>query len=113
MKQLAELLDAAKKAKNINSDTDLAKAAGVTKGSVSNWRHGRNLPEPHVVERLAKMAGENGFAWVATVEAMRAGAKQADRRVWVRLAERLSTAASIAAAVALFCAHNLPGLYIM
>ena len=85
MSKTLELLDSYKKASGIKSDNAAALALGVTRSSVSAWRHGKNRPDPETVESMARAAGLNPARWVPLIEAERAHSPAA-RATWLRLA---------------------------
>ena len=94
------LLDLWKQEKGLESDYAAAQALGVTRGSPSNWRHGRSHAAPALVTRMATDIAQDAGAWLALVESERASTA-ADRKAWATLARRLGAAATVAA-VALF-----------
>lgn len=53
-----ELLDEVKTARGLTTDSALADALGVSKQAVSNWRQGRNTPDP---VQCAAIAGYTGL----------------------------------------------------
>lgn len=97
-----ELLDRWKKARGLESDYAAAQALGITRGSPSNWRHGRSHAAAATVTRMANDLGEDAGAWLALIESQRAATGE-DRKAWAELARRLGAAATVAA-VALFAA---------
>jgi len=94
------LLDLWKHEKGLESDYAAAQALGVTRGSPSNWRHGRSHAAPALVTRMAVDLGQDAGAWLALVESERASTAE-DRKAWASLARRLGAVATVAA-VALF-----------
>jgi transcriptional regulator with XRE-family HTH domain len=56
---LSAYLDAAKAARGIPSDNQLASALGLTRGAVSAMRCGRALPGDEIMLHVAELAGEN------------------------------------------------------
>jgi transcriptional regulator with XRE-family HTH domain len=91
MSHTVELLDRYKKAAGLKSDNAAALTLGVTRSSVSAWRHGKNRPEPETVEAMARAAGLSAAKWVPLIEAERAKTQEA-RATWLRIA---GTAASV------------------
>lgn len=57
MQELNRLLDKIKETRSLASDNALAGVLGVTRGSVSNWRHGKNYPD---IVQCAAIAGFTG-----------------------------------------------------
>ena len=86
-----EVLDAAKKASNSESDAALAKRIGVTRASVSNWRVGRNYPDTVVCAKLAEITGIPLARVLGIVGEARAISRE-EKAVW----RRLASAAAIA-----------------
>ncbi len=90
MSHTVELLDRYKKAAGLKSDNAAALTLGVTRSSVSAWRHGKNRPEPETVEAMAKAAGLSAAKWVPLIEAERAKTQEA-RATWLRIAGTAAT----------------------
>lgn len=90
------LLDLWKQEKGLESDYAAAQTLGVTRGSPSNWRHGRSHAAPALVQRMASDIGQDAGAWLALVESERA-TTAADRKAWASLARQLGAAATVAA----------------
>lgn len=92
---VAELLDAAKKAQGFETDMALAKALGISRSAVSAWRSGTKGPDP---VQSAALAGYTGIPLAKVLgivgEARAISAKEKD--VWRRLA---ATATLLAAGV--------------
>ena len=85
MKTVADLLDAAKVAQELPSDSALARAVGVTRGSISNWRNGVSLPDPVACAALAGLTGEPLARVLGIVGEARAISRE-EKAVWRRLA---------------------------
>ena len=85
MSNVALLLDKAKKTLNANTDADLARALGVTRASVSNWRSGRNFPDTVQCATIAGLTGEPLAKVLGIVGEARAINKD-EKAVWKRLA---------------------------
>ena len=85
MKSIEELLDAAKAAQGIETDMALAKALGVGRAAVSNWRKGRNLPDPVACATLAGLTGEPLAKVLGVVGEARAISRE-EKAVWRKLA---------------------------
>lgn len=101
MFSIAELLDRAKVKGNIESDYRLAKILRINQTLISNWRHGRNLPNPEMIEALCALSGDDAGLVVAQVEAARA-ADGPVRAMWLSVAKRLAGGASTAILSVLF-----------
>ena len=84
MRTINELLDAAKKARNLETDSALAAALGLHRAAVSTWRHGKNLPDPVAAAKLADMAGLPLAQVLGLVGELRA-LSHAEQAVWRRL----------------------------
>ena len=63
----------------------IAKTLGITRASVSDWVHGRSLPNEHNLARLASITGETE----ASLLGVRPGKESPARRNLARLEERL------------------------
>ena len=75
---LSQLLDKAKEA--TGSDYATAKALGVTRGYVSQWRNGTSQCTPEDVAQLAALAGLEADKWlVRAVLAKHEGTEKGDR----------------------------------
>lgn len=86
--QVTELLDAAKKAAEITTDSALAERLEVTKTSVSRYRHGQAYPEAVVCEKLANLSGLPLHQVLGIVGEARA-ISAAEKKVWRKLATAL------------------------
>lgn len=84
----SDLLAAVKHAQGIPSNYRLARIIGVTDATVANWKHGRNLPDDPMCERLAQMAGLDPAYVIASIYAERA-ANDDSKRIWSGIAKRL------------------------
>lgn len=80
-----ELLNAAKTAKGLESDYALAEALETNRASVSNWRHGKHLPNAVMCEKLAVFSGIPLHRVLGIVGEARA-VSAAEKRVWRKLA---------------------------
>lgn len=116
-----DLLDRYKKAKNVGSDNAAAEALGITRATVSGWRHEKSHPDAESVARMCEATGENVAHWLPLIEAARARTPEA-RKVWLRLAQMaaavaltvgVATPPSTAHAETQNRAHNSGTLYIM
>lgn len=78
MSMLLELMDAA--AEVTGSDYKTAKALGLTPQRLSDWRHGRQNPQPEDYALLAKLAGRDPeAALVRATLAKHAGTPKGER----------------------------------
>lgn len=99
------LLDRFKALKGFGSDNQVAVDLGLSRATVSGWRHGKSHAEPVTVEKLAVFLGLDVLSVLAAVEADRAKNEQT-RRLWSRygkgafmaLAMGLSTLGTVAIA---------------
>lgn len=80
-----QLLDACKVAQNVTTDTDLAKALGVSKQAMSNWRHGERLPDAVTCATIAGIAGIPLARVLGIVGEARAISRE-EKAVWRKLA---------------------------
>lgn len=95
MFSIADLLDRAKSNAKIESDYRLAKVLRINQSAVSNYRHGRNLPNVEMIEALCALSGDDAGLIVAQMEAHRAEAGPV-RNMWLSVAKRLQGAATTA-----------------
>lgn len=87
-----EYLDAAKLRRGLKSDYELAQELETTTGCISNYRHGRSIPDAYTMARLAKMIESDPMTAIAAAETKRAKSEKA-RKFWKNL---LSNAALLA-----------------
>ncbi|HET7267791.1 MAG TPA: DUF3693 domain-containing protein [Oleiagrimonas sp.] len=121
-----ELFQEWKKHNGISSDYKGALALGISRGTASLWKSGRNA-EAHLIAKMADNIGEDKGAWMAAVQAEKTNSPK-ERKEWLNLAKRLGYAAAITLAVGAFypvqagtatqasgyfSAHKSPTLYIM
>jgi transcriptional regulator with XRE-family HTH domain len=96
------LIDAARERGRFPSDRQLAKALGITRGTLSQMRRGE-CASYRMVTRLAELAGVDPEATVLDIVASRA--KSADERaMWERIRHRLVQAVGGAAIAAMLTA---------
>lgn len=91
MKSVAELLDAIKERRNLDTDSALAKALGVSRQTVNNWRQGRNTPDPVACATIAGLTGEP-LALVLGIAGEQRAISREEKAVWRKLA---ATAAAL------------------
>lgn len=95
MFSIAALLERAKEKSGIDSDYRLAKVLRINQSALSNYRHGRSLPNAEMVEALCALSGDDAGLVVAQVEAARASEGPV-RNMWLSVAKRLQGAATTA-----------------
>lgn len=103
MDELNKLLDRIKETRSLPSDNALAKVLGVTRGSVSNWRHGKNYPDTVQCAAIAGFTGEPLARVLGIVGEARAISRE-EKAVWHKLAT------SAAALLVLVAGSALPGV---
>lgn len=106
METLQSLLDHIKHSHGITSDNALAGELGVTRASVSGWRHGTNLPGPVACARIADLGGVSLAKVLGIVGEARAISRE-EKAVW----RRLASAAAIAFVAVLTAAPNRAEAY--
>lgn len=82
-----------KAANGYDSDNAGAIALGITRGTASLWKSGRNA-NVDLIERMAKDLGESPAAWAALV--MKEQSQGEAARTWARIARQLGAAAAVA-----------------
>jgi hypothetical protein len=95
MFSIAGLLERAKARSNLVSDYQLAKVLRINQSKLSNYRHGRGLPNAEMIEALCALSGDDAGVIVAQVEAARATDGPV-KTMWLSVAARLSGAAGSA-----------------
>lgn len=95
MKKTTTYLDEAKQALGIDSDNAMANYLGVTRSSISNYRHGPNVMDDFVAAKIAGVLNIDAMIVIAAANAERE--KTEDRKeFWRNFYERLGgVAASI------------------
>lgn len=83
--------------KKIDSDNAGAIALGISRGTVSLWKQGKNA-EIHLIEKMADDIGERKDLWAARVMAERSSSEQ-ERGAWKRIAQQLATTTALALCV--------------
>lgn len=81
----------------IDSDNAGAIALGVSRGTVSLWKQGKNA-EIQLIEKMAGDIGERQDLWAARVMAERSSSEE-ERGAWKRIAQRLGTTATFLAVI--------------
>lgn len=101
MFSIAQLIDRAKARTGIESDYKLAQTLGVTRGAVSQYQHGKILPDDRVITLLCEMSGDDAAVIAAEIQAERAKTEEG-KTLWRLIAERLRHAPAVAASWAIF-----------
>lgn len=96
MQTTVEFLDAVKEKHGIPSDNQLAIRLGSTRSSVSNYRGKKNYLEDEVAVKVAALLEIDPAYVMACIHAEREK-NQEVKKVWSRMAERLSIAAALVA----------------
>jgi transcriptional regulator with XRE-family HTH domain len=97
MSSVTKLLDTARKACSLRSDSELATLIGVSRQLVSQWRNGSNPMSDERVAQLAELAKSPADSWLLAVRAEQAHGAAAKH--WQSLVKRFATAAALALAV--------------
>ena len=85
MKTIADLLDGIKRVRNLETDSALAAALGVSRQTVNNWRQGRNTPDAVACATIAGLSGEPLNLVIGIAGEQRAVSRE-EKAVWRRLA---------------------------
>lgn len=101
------LLDKSKIASGASNDAGFARHIGVTRASVSNWRHGRNYPDAVQCARLAQLSGEPLARVLGIVGEERAISRE-EKQVWRALAQQIGVAAVVALCAVVTPAQSAP-----
>ena len=110
MDTLNKLLDKIKETRSLASDNALAGHLGVKRQTVSNWRHGVNMPDAVACARIADEAGAPLAHVLGLVGEARAISRE-EKAVWRRLSVAAVLALAALPAVAGHFAY--PGLVII
>jgi len=106
MKTINDLLDEAKQKTKIESDNALAKRMGVTRTTISYYRHNKSKPDIYAISRLADLTGRPIQQIIALVEIEKEQPEE-KRKYWENFYKRLGGVAasfSIIALLAPICA---------
>jgi transcriptional regulator with XRE-family HTH domain len=95
MQDVNWLLDQCKEAAQATSDNQLAAALGVGRSTISNYRHGRALPDTVVCATIAGLSGQPLAKVLGIIGEARAITRE-EKAVWRKLA---ATAALLAVVV--------------
>lgn len=88
--KIDEIIDAAKMAAGVQSDSELSKHLGLSRSAVSNWRNGISLPDTVRCERLAGLSGQPLARVLGIVGEARAISRE-EKSVWRKLAASAAT----------------------
>lgn len=99
MSAVNKLLDKARDACSARSDAALADHLQVSRQLVSQWRKGANPLSDDRIAQIARVAEEDGGAWLLLIHAEQASGQA--KKDWATLARRLGAAAVVVLAVAL------------
>lgn len=95
MNNTNKLLDNYKKVCLLASDNAAAERLGLTRATLSGWRHEKSHANAEAVEKMCTAIGEPVRQWLPLIEAERARTP-ADRKVWLRLAQAAASIATVA-----------------
>ncbi|WP_313213446.1 DUF3693 domain-containing protein [Stenotrophomonas acidaminiphila] len=85
MRTISDLLDAIKQLRNLETDSALASALGVSRQTVNNWRQGRNTPDAVACATIAGLSGEPLNVVIGIAGEQRAVSRD-EKAVWRKLA---------------------------
>jgi len=85
MHTISDLLDAIKQTRNIETDSALASALGVSRQTVNNWRQGRNTPDAVACATIAGLSGQPLNVVIGIAGEQRAVSRE-EKAVWRKLA---------------------------
>lgn len=85
MVTILTLIEEAKQALGVDSDNAFALKIGITRASVSHWRHGRSLPDTVTCATLAGLTGRPLAQVIGIVGEARAISRE-EKAVWRKLA---------------------------
>ncbi|WP_425520258.1 DUF3693 domain-containing protein [Stenotrophomonas sepilia] len=85
MQTVTDLIDAARKALNVNSDAEFARQLGVSRGTIANWKSGYSLPDTVMCATLAGLTGLPLARVLGIVGEARAVSRE-EKAVWRKLA---------------------------
>lgn len=103
---IAELLDKAILMHRLSSDYKLALVMGIDSKSMSNYRHGKTLPDTRVIALLCDLTGDDPAMLAAEIEVERAKTPEA-RAVWISVLSRLRETAAQTVSTGVFAALAL------
>lgn len=82
---------------SLKSDYAISKLTGLSTQVISNWRHGRSLPDEKMCGILAEAAGIDPLVLAASMQSQRSKTEEA-RSLWAMVAERLQMVPQVLAA---------------
>lgn len=105
---------------DLKTNQSVADKLGVKQPTVSMWLNGKSHPNAEAIATMCKATGEHLAKWLPLIEAERCRT-EADRKVWLRLAQIAAAVALTAGVFGPSSAHadeavfsrNQPTLYIM
>ena len=103
---IAGLIDRARQLRGHRSDYQFSKATGLPPNSISNWRHGRSLPDEKACEIIATAAAIDPDYLIASVQSLRAHT-EAGKTAWARIAARLAAGVHVFLACFLFATNYI------
>jgi transcriptional regulator with XRE-family HTH domain len=99
MTAIDNLLDKCRENGSVASDNALAKKLGVSRQSVSSWRHGVRLPDTVTCARIAQLANEPLARVLGIVGEARAINRE-EKQVWRSLAQSVAAGFAVIALLA-------------
>ncbi|WP_293934928.1 helix-turn-helix domain-containing protein [Iodobacter sp.] len=89
MENLTDIITEAKKILNIVEDKDLAKAIGITPGTISHWNNRGSRPDTFALMQLSDILSIDARVLLAIIEAEHAKSEQ-KQEYWEKMKERFS-----------------------
>lgn len=96
---VATLLDKAKKARTLTSDSALAAEISTNRQVVSQWRNGDSYPSEENIVNLAELAKDDPGQWLVAIKAVRSEGSAA--KEWAKIAKRLAATTALLLILAL------------
>lgn len=79
---VAKMLDEAARIAGLKNDAEIARALGVSRNTVHNWRHGLRMPDATYAAQIAVLQGREPIAGVAALELVRHREDAAAVKFW-------------------------------
>ncbi|CAD0331710.1 hypothetical protein NCPPB940_22460 [Xanthomonas hortorum pv. taraxaci] len=92
MNTINKLIDTARKSCDRDSDNAVAKALGVSRNSVSVWRKGGQITNPHLMALIALAQADPALATKVREDAAE---NEVERKAWAALWDRLSPVTTV------------------